>query len=131
MTRLLACFVVFSGMLLSQGGVTVSPGGVGTVAAGNPKAAVVQVAFTTKTSNYTIGNYDYMVNCSSGTFAVTLPSAVGRTGRQYLIKNSGSGLITINTTASQTIDADVSGAITLSQWDALLVVSNGSNWLII
>lgn len=130
MSKILSLFFVVLSTLYSQG-VTVTPGGVGTAPSGNPRAAIVSVAFTTKTSNYTIGNNDYMVNCSSGTFAVTLPSAVGRTGRQYLIKNSGSGLITINTTASQTIDADVSGAIVLSRWDAILVVSDGSNWLII
>jgi hypothetical protein len=74
---------------------------------------------------------DSIINCTSGTFAVTLPSAVGIAGREYVIKNSGAGVITINTTAAQTVDGSASGALTLSQFGLLRTVSNGANWLAI
>lgn len=76
----------------------------------------------------TLDGSDEFVNCTSGTFAVTLPTAVGFT-KQYIIKNSGSGVITLNTTSSQTIDASASGVLTLNQWDVIRLRSDGSNWL--
>lgn len=74
---------------------------------------------------------DYILNCTSGTFAVTLPTAVGIAGQNYVIKNSGTGVVTINTTGGQMIDANASGAISLNQWDRIFVVSTGSEWRIL
>lgn len=82
-----------------------------------------------KSSGYTITSNDYTIECTSGTFNITLPTAVGRTGAVFNIKNSGSGTITVNTTSSQTIDGQSSGQ--LSQYDCLTVQSNGSNWIIL
>ena len=61
---------------------------------------------------------------------VTLPSAVGITGRQYTIKRTGTGSVTVATTSSQTIDGAASYALS-AQWKYVVVVSNGSNWLIV
>jgi hypothetical protein len=69
--------------------------------------------------------------CTSGTFAATLPSAVGCTGRVYNIKNTGNGTITINTTSAQTIDGNASGILKLAQYDNLTVQSTGSAWIIL
>ena len=55
------------------------------------------------TSTYTVTQDDYLIN-ASGTFNVTLPSAVGIQGKLYTIKNSDVGIITIITTSGQTID---------------------------
>jgi len=38
---------------------------------------------------YTIGQDDYFIDCTSGTFNVTLPTAVGIAGKIYVVKNSG------------------------------------------
>lgn len=102
-------------------------------AAGFSYAGAINVpprAFATlsQVSNtYTITASDEIVECTANTFSVTLPTAVGISGRVYQIKNSGSGVITVNTTSSQTID----GALTktLNQYDKLATVSNGTNWL--
>lgn len=60
----------------------------------------------------------------------TLPDASALTaGKMFIIKNVGILTLTIATTSSQTIDGAAPG--TLAQWDALTVVSNGSNWVII
>lgn len=79
----------------------------------------------------TLRSDDYVLNCTSGTYSVTLPTAVGITGQQYVIKNSGSGNIGIATTSGQMIDGYASGAITLIQWERIRVVSTGSNWRIL
>jgi len=60
--------------------------------------------YTAQTGTYAILRNDYTINCTSGTFTVTLPTAVGFTGQEYVIKNSGAGAITVATTSSQTID---------------------------
>lgn len=86
--------------------------------------------FVQKSSNYTLLTTDETVECTSGTFTITLPTAVSATGKCYYIKNSGVGVITINTTSSQTIDGNASGTLTLNSMDAMLVQSNGSNWII-
>lgn len=74
---------------------------------------------------------DYTVNATSGTFTLTLLTAVGRQGKIYNLKNSGTGLITLATTSGQTIDDDASGTLTLTQYENLQVQSDGANWIIL
>lgn len=80
------------------------------------------------TTTYPVTANDSTVDCTSGTFNVTLPTAVGVAGKQYIIKNSGGGTITLNTTSSQTIDGDLTK--TLAQYSSYFVESNGANWII-
>lgn len=84
--------------------------------------------YAAKTSSYTIGDNDYFIDCTSNSFTVTLPTAVGNAGQIYIIKNSGSGTITVDTTSSQTLDGQ--STITLSQYNSITVESNNSNWSI-
>jgi len=88
-------------------------------------------AYVAKTASYTLTNTDYLVNWTSGTVNATLPTAVGITGQIFELKNSGTGIITILTTSSQTIDGNASGILTLLQWDSLRVMSDGVNWIAI
>jgi len=92
----------------------------------------VQLEYSSVSATYQIvASTDYCVNCTTGTFTVTLPTASGRDGQAFIIKNSGTGVITIATTSSQMIDANASGALTLNQYDSLSVMSDGANWIII
>tara|TARA_R110000868_G_scaffold241334_2_gene495899 strand:- start:344 stop:1153 length:810 start_codon:yes stop_codon:yes gene_type:complete len=100
-------------------------------AAVNVPISGVSYPYAAKTANYTIAVTDYLVNCTANTFTITLPTALGIAGQQFQIKNSGTGIITINTTSAQVIDDQASGAITLVQWEALYVASDGANWLIL
>lgn len=91
-------------------------------------------AYVSKTAAYTATTYDGLIACdaTSAAFTITLPTAVGMSGQEYVIKkvDSSGNAITIATTSSQTID----GATTKSlpaQWDKIKVVSNGANWLIV
>ena len=86
----------------------------------------LSVAYVAKTANYTATSSDSVINCTSGTFTVTLPTAVGITGRKYTIKNSGTGVITIGTTSSQTIDGVTTQTLG-TQYMSMDVVSNGAN----
>lgn len=86
------------------------------------------VRYTSKVANYTVLDIDYLIDCTSGTFTVTLPPVVV-VGKTYIIKNSGTGVITLEGDGTETID----GALTLvlNQYDSYTVVSNGANWIII
>jgi hypothetical protein len=76
----------------------------------------------------TLDATDYIVNCTANSFTVTLPTAVGITGRQYIIKNTGSSTtITIATTSSQTVDGAAPGTVTTLI--PLRVCSDGANWI--
>lgn len=97
---------------------------------GTTRKDISQLVYRGISALYTLDGSDELVNCTTGTFAVTLPTAVGFTG-QYIIKNSGTGVITLNTTSSQTIDGVASGLQTLNQYDAITLRSDGANWIII
>ena len=84
-------------------------------------------AYTAKTTTYTAGAEDYVIHCTIGTFTVNLPTAVGITGKVYIIKNSGSGLITIDPNGSQTIDGVTT--YTMGGAESVQVISTGSNWI--
>jgi hypothetical protein len=84
--------------------------------------------YTAVASAYTVSASDYQIEATSGTFTVTLPTAVGITGRVYSIKNSGTGTITVATTSSQTIDGQTTQP--LNQYANIIVFSNGTNWII-
>ncbi len=84
--------------------------------------------YVAKTANYTLTDTDYLVNCTSNSFTVTMPTAVGITGRIYIIKNTGSGTITLATTSGQTIDGSAPG--TLSAGPTIIkIMSDGANWI--
>lgn len=85
----------------------------------------------TITSNTTadIANYLYLVNAASGAVTLTLPTAVGNAGKEFVVKkiDSSTNIVTIDASGSQTID----GALTLdtaTQHDAVAFQSDGANW---
>jgi len=81
-------------------------------------------------SNYAISSAkDYAIECTSGAFTVTLPTAASIPGREFLIKNSSTGVITIATTSSQTIDGALTATLT-TQYESITLISNGANWII-
>ncbi|NBS91713.1 hypothetical protein EBS67_17250, partial [bacterium] len=65
-------------------------------------------------------------------YTVTLPTAVGITGRMYQIKktSASSYTVTVATTSSQTIDGSASLVVT-TQYQSYTLISDGSNWLIL
>ena len=87
-------------------------------------------AYTARTTTYTAANTDYFIDCTTGTFTVNLFTAVGNTGRILIIKNSGTGTITVDPNGSQTIDGATTQTLS-TQWSRVHIISDGANWKII
>lgn len=85
--------------------------------------------YLAKSANYTMVDADYLVECTANTFTISLPTAVGIVGKEYVIKNSGTGTITVDPAGSETIDGDATKE--LVQYDAMKIMSNGTNWIIV
>ena len=88
-----------------------------------------------KSASYTLVDTDEVLvfTTTSGAMTATLPTAVGRTGKRFLVKKLGGSTanpLTIATTSSQTIDGATTEVITVSGGFRELV-SDGSNWHII
>jgi hypothetical protein len=86
--------------------------------------------FTTKTAGYTVVAADDTVLCTTNAFTVTLPTAVGLSGRVFTIKNgntvaSGNN-ITLATTGGQTIDGTAPG--TVAPLAKVNLMSDNANW---
>lgn len=67
------------------------------------------LTMTTKTTTYIIQAGDEVILCN-GTFTVTLPAATG-SGVVYLVKNIGTGTITLAAAGGETIDGEASQTI--------------------
>jgi hypothetical protein len=87
-------------------------------------------AYLARTTTYTAATNDYFIDCTTGTFTVNLFTAVGNTGRILIIKNSGTGTITVDPNGSQTIDGATTQTLS-TQWSRVHIISDGANWKII
>jgi hypothetical protein len=87
-------------------------------------------AYSEVTAAYAIDpTNDFQINCTSGTFTVTLPDATGITGQTFSVKNSGGGTITLTAVPAQTIDGSPSRVLT--RWDNAAVMSTGRSWIVV
>jgi len=98
----------------------------------NDYATVSQLtpAYRATTTSTTLTATDYTVTLTSGTATFTLPTAVGITGKIYIVKNKGAGVLTINTTSSQTMDGATTATISTT-YAGRVLQSNGTNWDVI
>jgi len=95
-------------------------------------AGSIASAITTKTADYTatIEDSTIVIDASSNTVTITLPTAVGIDGRKYNIK-------CIDDTFACDVDGDgtetIDGELTqiLNQWDNMQIQSDGTNWIIL
>jgi hypothetical protein len=87
---------------------------------------VLSVSTNTTAANVINVNYTYLV---SGTTTITLPTAIGNLNT-YTIKNAGTGVATVATTSSQTIDGSTTASLPV-RYTSLTLVSDGANWNII
>jgi len=89
---------------------------------------------STTSASYNILATDSTIQlaATTGTQTATLPTAVGITGRIYVIKRvtNGASTYTLATTSSQTIDGATTFTFT-AQFKFVVVQSTGSNWIII
>ncbi len=89
----------------------------------------VGYAYRATSTTTTLDDTDYLLECTANSFTVNLPTAVGLDGVVYIVKNSGAGIITIDANSTQTIDGDLT--YNLEQYDKVMIMSNGANWIII
>ncbi|MEN9724203.1 MAG: hypothetical protein RJB38_2189, partial [Pseudomonadota bacterium] len=101
---------------------------------GNIKAnGGISTKFFSRTSSGTIAVDDSIIaaNAATAAFSLTLPSASGIEGRQYIVKKTDSSAnpVTLVGTGSQTIDGASSYLLGL-QNQHVSVVSDGNNWVV-
>lgn len=83
------------------------------------------VAYTVLVTDSTV-----LADATGGAFNVTLPTAIGIKGRQYVVKrmNGGGNNVTIACTGGQTIDGAAT-VVLAAQYDRATVQSDGANWV--
>jgi len=80
-------------------------------------------------SAYSVLPTDNIINCVSGIFIIMLPD-VSEVGNQvFIIKNSGTGTITVQASGGALIDSVSSIAIDRKQ--SYSIQSNGTEWILI
>lgn len=88
---------------------------------------------TTKTTTYSITALDAIILCdtSSAGFTVTLPTAVGNTGKEFHIYkiSSDANILTVDTTSSQTMNGFLTWTLA-GQYSRFILFSDGSNWIV-
>lgn len=96
--------------------------------------ALTMYTVAAKTSAYGVTVLDQLLtgDATGGTFAFTLPTAVGIKGKFFVFKkiDASANVVTISTTSAQTIDGVTSRALS-SRYGTLIVISDGANWIII
>lgn len=94
----------------------------------------IATALSTKTAAYTITATDAVIlaDATTAAFTVTLPTAVGITGRTYTVKKIDAGLntVTVAPTGMETIDGVVIQSL-VAQNASQTYVSSGASWFII
>lgn len=96
---------------------------------------VLYVPVATVTSNVTLSSTTHcvvLVDATNNNVTVTLPSASGITGRQFVVKriDSSTRAVTVATQSGQFID-NVSSLQLTEQGQFVVVVSDGANWRIV
>ena len=100
-----------------------------------PSSSSVNLVVTTKTTTYTILTSDDVIlgDTSSAGFTLTLPTAVGNTGKVFQIKYTDSGFanaLTVDGNGAETIDGSTTTTLD-TQNESLKIISDGTNWEIL
>lgn len=96
-----------------------------------PSASTYNVVETSVA--YLAAPYDFVIcDTSGGGFAVTLPSAIGISGKSLVVKkvSPDGNELTLASSLAQTIDGETS-QVWSDQHASMNVVSDGANWQII
>ncbi len=92
------------------------------------RTKLAQPAYAAKTSAYTATASDDTLNVTSGTFTLDLPAANTCTGKTLRIKNSGTGVVTLDGNSTETIE----GVLTfpLGPGSYVEITSTGALWIL-
>lgn len=89
----------------------------------------LRAKYTPINGAYTITALDCIVDCTANTFTVTLPTASGIQGQVFIVKNSGTGVITVAAAGGEFIDG-VATQVLPVQYESISVVSTNTGWSI-
>ena len=89
---------------------------------------------TVTTTTYTAGAATVILvddDTAGGAVTITLPTAVGRKGIQYIVKKLGTtATVTVDADGSELIDGDLTAVIP-TQYESATLVSDDLNWAVI
>ncbi len=112
--------------------------GIGTDTAPGPLhvAGAFTLPHTQVGANTTLGDAHYTVRCGPGCAPLTLPSAVGRQGRIYVLINAlgnTSGPVAVVPASGQIVYDDTTGAsiTSLPVGSRYTIQSDGGNWVVL
>lgn len=117
-----------SNVTITGSGTSISPYNISSSGGGGGGGTVSINSVSTSTNAGSAAGTTYVYYCT-GTITITLPTAVGNTNFYY-IKNVGTGVVTVATTSSQTIDGSTTITIP-TQYQSYTILSNLTNWNIL
>jgi len=89
---------------------------------------------TSVTAAYTAILTDHAIACnaSAGAFTISLPTAVGINGKEYIIikTDSSSNAVTVDPSGTETIDG-LTVWVLYQPYEWVMIKSNGANWIIV
>lgn len=83
-------------------------------------------AYRAVSDNYTAAATDRIIKVTVSGKTITLPTAVGVTGREYVIDNASTSTITVDPDGTETIEGESTQTVPSSS--ALVIYSDGANW---
>ena len=86
------------------------------------------VAYAAKTGAYTATIADHTLNVTSGTFTLDLPAASTCAGQSLRVKNSSSGVVTLDGNSSETVEGVAT--FPLGPRSYVEITSTGSAWIL-
>jgi hypothetical protein len=90
--------------------------------------AGLHVGYAAKTSAYTATTSDDVLNVTSGTFTLDLPAANTCTGKTLKVKNSGTGVVTLDGNSAETVEGVAT--FPLGNGSYVEITSTGSAWIL-
>ena len=91
----------------------------------------ISTVVTQTGASYTAAADDDVILCNSAAITITLPTAVGDTGKTYYIKNiHATGIVTIDPNGAETIDGNAKTFV-LTQNSNITFCSDNVGWRIL
>lgn len=91
---------------------------------GSPPFSTITIV----SDDYTVNGSDYLIKETGAGKFITLPTAVGRSGKIFIVKNSSAGICDVIFTSGQ--NADGYTDVTIATGDAYSFMSDNSNYLV-
>lgn len=130
------CSALTGWIVLSAGTLTAAAtlSGTNTWTGANTWNAAVAYKYSALSTNTTLDGTHYAANvdATSGGVTITLPTAVGITGRHYIIRklDSSANAVTVDGNGSETINGATTYSLS-SQYQVVSLMSDGAGWMVL